>query len=59
MKIGNFNSCYVSQFKVCTINSTINGTPIDVHLPISKLHSILAVANALPIKTYGYVIMGK
>ena len=31
-----------------TIASKINGTPKDVHLPISELHSILAV-----------VIMGK
>ena len=27
----------------CTINSKINGTPKGVYLPISKLHSILAV----------------
>ena len=31
----------------CTINSKINGTPIGVDLTISKLHSILAVANLL------------
>ena len=30
-----------------TINHKINGTPIDVYLPISKLHSILAVTNLL------------
>ena len=29
------------------INSKINGTPKGVYLPISKLHSILAVANLL------------
>ena len=32
---------------VCTIGSRINGTPKGVYLPISKLHSILAVANLL------------
>ena len=31
-------------FCMYTINSKINGTPKGVHLPISKLHSILAVA---------------
>ena len=30
---------------LCTINSKINGTPKGVYLPISKLHSILALAN--------------
>ena len=29
----------------CTINSNINGTAKDAHLPVSKLHSILAVPN--------------
>ena len=32
---------------MCTIASKINGTPKGVCLPISKLHSILAVANLL------------
>ena len=32
---------------ICTIASKINGTPKGVHLPISKLHSIVAVANLL------------
>ena len=32
----------------CTIASKINDTPKSVYLPISKLHSILAVANLLP-----------
>ena len=31
----------------CTIASKINGTPKGVYLPISKLHSMLAVANLL------------
>ena len=31
----------------CTINSKINGTAKGVYLPISKLHSILAVSNLL------------
>ena len=35
------------DFILCTINSKINGTPKGVHLPISKLHSILSVANLL------------
>ena len=34
-------------FFLCTIVSKINGTPICVYLSISKLHSILAVANLL------------
>ena len=32
-------------YYVGTTNSKINGTPISVHLPISKLYSILAVSN--------------
>ena len=32
---------------VRTIASKINVTPKGVHLPISKLHSILAIANLL------------
>ena len=32
---------------ICTINSKINGTPKGLYLPISKLHSILDVANLL------------
>ena len=32
-------------FVQCTICIKINGTPKGVYLPISKLHSILAVAN--------------
>ena len=31
----------------CTISSKINGTSKGVYLAISKLHSILAVANLL------------
>ena len=31
----------------CTIASKINGTPKAVHLPISKLQSILAITNLL------------
>ena len=34
-------------FRNCTIKSKINGTPKGVYLPISKLLSILAVANSL------------
>ena len=30
-----------------SISSKINGTPKGVYLPISKLHSILVVANEL------------
>ena len=36
---------------MCTIASKINVTPKGVNLPISKLHSILAVANFLPMIT--------
>ena len=39
------------------INIKINGTPKGVYLPISKLHSIVAVANLLahngPVNTFG------
>ena len=34
-------------YEASTIASKINGTPKGVYLPISKLHSILAVANLL------------
>ena len=34
-------------FKCGTIKSKINGTPKGVYLIISKLHSILAVANLI------------
>ena len=36
-----------SPLNQCTIGSKINGTPICVYLPISKLHSILAIVNLL------------
>ena len=46
-----FNSFQVCWFAVwkswCTINSKINGTSKSVYLPITKLHSILTVANLL------------
>ena len=35
------------DFNFCTINSKVNDTLKGVYLPISKLHSILAVANLL------------
>ena len=35
------------KLSLCTINSKIYGTPKGVYLPISKLHSILAVVNLL------------
>ena len=38
---------FVSPVVQCAITSKINGTPKGVYLPISKLHSILAVANLL------------
>ena len=40
---------YSSALKMrgSTITSKKNGTPKGVYLPISKLHSILAVANLL------------
>ena len=34
-------------FRECTIASKINGTSKGVYLPVSKLHSILAIANLL------------
>ena len=37
----------MKQFKISTVNSKINGTPKGVYLLISKLQSILAVANLL------------
>ena len=39
--------CPSVQGVVCTIASKINVTPKGAYLPISKLHSILAVANLL------------
>ena len=49
-----------NQFLQCTIASKINSTPKGVYLPISKLHSILAVVNLLAhnnitINCYGQV----
>ena len=40
----------------CTINSKINGTPKGVYLPISKIHSILAVTNLLAHNKLRYII---
>ena len=45
-KIGKYEIAFVFVL-MCTINSKLNGTPIGVYLPISMLHSILAVANLL------------
>ena len=39
--------CYRANEDRSTIKSKINDTPIGVYLPISKLHSISAVANLL------------
>ena len=38
------NSCHICVYNT---NSKINGTLKGVYLPISKLHSILAIANLL------------
>ena len=43
----------------CTLNSKINGTPKGVYLPISKIDSILAVANSLAHNNLWYIIMYK
>ena len=58
--------CYYGQVKFstakieCTINSKINGTTKCVHFLISKVHSILAVANLLAHNSlWLYVTMGK
>ena len=37
----------------------INGTPKGVYLPISKIHSILAIANLLAHSNLWYIIMYK
>ena len=42
-----FEQRFNSRDQQCTVTSKINGTPKGVYLPISKLHSILAVANLL------------
>ena len=47
------------QWPSKTINSKINGTPKGVYLPISKIHSILAVANLLEHSNLWYIIMYK
>ena len=39
--------CIYIYIYVCTINNKINGTLKGACLPISKLHSIFAVANLL------------
>ena len=47
-KLVNFSKRYFNfYFEKGTIASKINGTPKGVYLPISKLRSILAVANLL------------
>ena len=38
---------FIATISSCTIASKINVTPKGVYLPISKQHSILAVANLL------------
>ena len=44
MKVENYETNHSFN---CTNNSKINGTPRSVYLPISKLHSIQALANLL------------
>ena len=39
----------------CTIASIINVIPKNIYLPISKLHSILAVANLLAYNNIGQI----
>ena len=39
------NAIFLVYIGKCTIDSKINSTPKGVYLPISKLHSILVVAN--------------
>ena len=34
---------YIWKYNIDTINSKVKGTPKGVYLPISKLHSILAI----------------
>ena len=43
----------------CTINSKINGTLKGVYLSVSKIHSILAVANLLAHSNLWHIIMHK
>ena len=37
----------IGRPQYCIITSKINGTPKGVYFPITKLHSILALANLL------------
>ena len=39
--------CNYASVEMCTNNSKINGIPKGAYLPISKLHSILALKNLL------------
>ena len=41
----------------CTVNSKINGTPKGTKMPISKLHSILAVANLLAYNNFMVMLL--
>ena len=43
----NLKSFFLFHFFKVIFTSKLNGTPKGVYLPISKLHSILAVANLL------------
>ena len=41
---------------ICSINSKINVTPKGVYLPISKLHTILPVANLLAQNNISHIV---
>ena len=50
-----FNSVIEQMWKKGSINSKINGTSKGIYLPISKLHTILAVANSLAHNSITYL----
>ena len=52
-----FKYAKFAVYRVCTITSKSNGTYKGVYLSISKVQSILAVANLLSIITCGYILL--
>ena len=56
---GEISSDIISMTDEMYHQQQINGTPKGVYLPISKIHSILAIANLLAHSNLWYIIMYK
>ena len=56
---GEISSDIISMTDEMYHQQQINGTPKGVYLPISKIHSILAIANLLAHSNLCYIIMYK